>query len=99
MDHPNKIMEDTGAEVEVNYGGEVQEVSDQKTFRNWPRDSILAKIWFFFPCFFVCLFVCLFKKKANLKRFGLMELAEEISTQPSINYGLRLLVVTLYAEL
>ena len=56
MDHPNKIMEDTGAEVEVNYGGVVQEVSDQKTFRNWPRDSILAKIWLFFSCF-VCLSV------------------------------------------
>jgi hypothetical protein len=36
--HPNRNMEDSGVEGDLNYGGLAQEVSEEKNVDIWPRD-------------------------------------------------------------
>jgi hypothetical protein len=83
MGHPNRNMEDSGAEGDLNYGGWARKVSEKKkkNISMLPRDyscDILVKN---------VAASCSYPKglpEAKVKIFRLIALAKEISKHPSI---------------
>ena len=76
MGHTGRSIEDGGADNNVYYDGQTQEVSEGKNISKWPKGhffSFLQRRWLL-PA------LCLKNlPEGKLKTFGLMALAEEIS--------------------
>lgn len=80
-------MEDS-AEGNLNYRDPTQEVSERKNTNKWPRDLFFVIFWQRMWLFSVLVQENL--PGARLKQFGLIELAEEILRQSSIDAAMGL---------